>query len=616
VRVPRRIRLSVLALATLVALVVPAWPSVPAEAGPAQVTGITLTELPAEVQLTVLASSPVRYKLVSAQPDWIVMDVEGAELAIPQDALPPARGIVRRIRVGQYLPSVVRIVVELASPAKVRVTAAPDGTALILGILTGTPRASWPIHAQAGILPDDPPAPVGPQGRPAPGAAPAGPVRAQGLPPAPDPASRPLSLELRDAEIADVLSALAKLAGVNIVTDTEVKGKITVRLTNVTFDQALQLILEPNGLAYTRVGNNLIVGKRDKLMRAFVREYRLSNISAKDFVANILPVTGIKKEQVSVDEATNSLFVNAPADDQVKVQALLARVDVPAERSVTRVLKLNYVDAATFLDLLGAKLPDTVTKTAKVDKASNSVVLTATEAQMQTVDAIRAQVDNPLPQVLIDAMVVEVPTDQIKNLGVAWPSTTTFTVNSTGTDNTTGRLSVSVTAPPITPILNTLIQEDKARLLANPRLAVRDGETARMNIGDKIPFQVINAQGVPSVVIIEAGVKLEITPRVNADGFLTVRMHPEVSAIKTPPAPNVPPTISTREADTSLTVKDGSSIVLAGLIQKNETQTTVKVPILGDIPVLGWLFKSTSTNKTDNEVIFVITPHILQKVGS
>ena len=88
-----------------------------------------------------------------------------------------------------------------------------------------------------------------------------------------------------------------------------------------------------------------------------------------------------------------------------------------------------------------------------------------------------------------------------------------------------------------------------------------------------------------------------------------------MSAIKTPPSVGVPPTISTREANSSLTVKDGTPIILAGLIQKNEIKSTVKVPLLGDIPVLGWLFKSVSTDKTDNEIVFVITPHILQKTG-
>jgi type II secretory pathway component GspD/PulD (secretin) len=318
---------------------------------------------------------------------------------------------------------------------------------------------------------------------------------------------------------------------------------------------------------------------------------------------------------VAVDDGTNSVLVVGPIEEQAKVADILARVDNPTQRTVTRVIHLNYIDAAVFVDLMGARLPDSVTKGTKIDKASNSIVLTASAGQMAAVDALLKQVDTPLPQIMVEAMVLEVPTDVTHNLGVSWQTSTPFTINSTG-----GAfpccLSVSISAPAILATLNTLIQQNKSKLLANPRLAVRDGETARMNIGDKIPFQVINAQGVPSVVIIEAGVKLEITPRIGADGNVSVKMHPEVSSIVTAPAPNVPPTIATREADTSLTVKDGTPIVLAGLIQKNDVQTTVKVPLLGDIPIIGWLFKSVSTDHNQNEVIFVITPHILQPVGS
>jgi type II secretory pathway component GspD/PulD (secretin) len=575
------------------------------------VTDVSLSETPTELLVTVSVSGRVEYKLVNVQPNWVVMDIQGARLGMEAGALPLARGTVYKVRVGQFTADVVRVVIELARPTKVVLRTSPDQSAIVIGI----PRAMAQVAAAAQVPPQvtaQAPAP----GQYHPPVAPI-PVVTQAPQPAPSGAGSPrvINLELRDAEIADVLSALARLSGANIVTDTEVKGKITVRLIGVTLDQALQLILEPNGLGYTTIGKNIIVAKKEKLARPLLREYHPVNIAAKDFAAGILPVTGIKKEQVTVDEANNVLFVFGTDDDQAKVRALLARVDTPSERPVTRVIKLDYIDATTFLDLLGAKLPDTVTKIAKVDKASNSVVLTATAAQMQIVDALVGQVDSPLPQVLIESSVVEVPTEEIKNLGVAWPSSTTFNVNFTGTD-ANGHISVSVTAPAITPILNSLIQQNKARLLANPRLAVRDGETGRMNIGDKIPFQVINAQGVPSVVIIEAGVKLEYTPRVNKDGFITLRMHPEVSAIKTPPAPNVPPTISTREADTSLTVKDGTPIVLAGLIQKNETRTTVKIPLLGDIPILGWLFKSESTDKTDNEIIFIITPHLLQRTGS
>jgi type II secretory pathway component GspD/PulD (secretin) len=336
-------------------------------------------------------------------------------------------------------------------------------------------------------------------------------------------------------------------------------------------------------------------------------------MTARDFVLEIFPVTGIKREQVTVDDANNAIFVNGTPDEQAAVADLISQIDVPSELVTTRTVRLSYIDAVSFLDLLVAQMPAAVTKTAKVDKSENAVVLTATAAQMRTVDTLLAQVDIPLPQVLIESSIAEVPSTVVKNLGVAWQTATTFTVSPTGTNPATGNLSISVTAPAITAILNTLIQENKARLLANPRLAVRDGDTARMTIGDKIPFQILNAIGVPSIVILDVGVKLEITPRVNRDGFITLHMHPEVSAITTPASAGVPPTIATREADSFLTVKDGVPIVLAGLIQKTETRTTVKVPLLGDIPVLGWLFKSESLNVVDTEVVFIITPHILPK---
>ncbi|HEX4835148.1 MAG TPA: secretin N-terminal domain-containing protein [bacterium] len=565
-------------LGVAVLLSLTAWHVDPVQAAPTMVTDVTLVETPAELQVAVVASGPVTSRLVDLNPNWIVLDVPDAKLATSWVTRPLLHGIIQGVRVSQHLPGVVRVIVQLSQPAHYHVSASPDRHTMVIGLPT-----------DAG---NDPPPPQ----------------RAQVTPTSP-PSSQLIDLKVRDMEIVDVLSALAKLAHLNIVTDAAVRGRITVQLTGVTVEQALRLILEPNGLGFTMVGNNLIVGTRPIL-----RRYQLANFMAKDFVANILPVTGIRKEQVSVDDANNAIFVNAPAGDQARLQDLISQVDVPSELATTRVIRLNYVDAALFLDLLGARLPDTVTKTAKVDKAGNSVVLTATAAQMALVDSLLGQVDNALPQVLIEASIAEVPTEVIKTLGFAWQTATTFTVSSTGTNSTTGQFSIGVTAPAITTILNTLVQENKARLLANPRLAVRDGETARMTVGDKIPFQIINPVGVASLVILDAGVRLEVTPRVNRDGYLTVKMHPEVSAIATAAAPGVPPTISTREADSSLTVKDGTSIILAGLIQKNETRTTVKVPLLGDIPILGFLFKSESTDVRDTEVVFIITPHILAKI--
>jgi len=585
-----------LSLGVAAALALPAWPASPALAAPATVTGVTLGATPTQVLVTASVSGPVHYQVVDGGTNVAVVDVRDAVLGIPAGTLPLARGPVRQVRVSQFQATVVRVVLDLTRPVKVAASLSADGRALVLGV---------PIAAVS----------AGPAG--APTAIPLPPV-AQTNPavqtsPAP---SGLINLELHDAEIADVLSALAKLSGRNIVTDTDVKGKITVRLLGVTFDQAMQLILQPNGLGYTMVGNNIVVENQAKLQKPFMRAYHLTNISAGDFVTNFLPVTGIKKEQTSVDASNNTVYVVAAADDQAKVRALLDGVDVPEARTVTQVVKLDYIDAATFADLMGSELPDSVVKTAKIDKNSNSIVVTGSAAQIATVEALRQRVDLPLPEVLVEASVVEIPTNETKNLGVQWENPIPFNLTSTGTDSM-GHLAYAVTTPsPITAQLNLLISQSKARLLANPRLAVLDGHTASMNIGSQIPFQVLSAQGVPSVVIINAGVILNITPRVNRDGNITVDLHPEVSSIATPPSNGVPPTINTRFATTSLTVKDGSSIILAGLIQKNETTATVKIPILGDIPILGWLFKEQNTTRDDNEVVFIITPHILPKVGA
>ena len=598
--VPLRGSLRSIALGVMLLFVFATWPVAQAQAAPVKVTGITLKELATQVQMAIVATGPVRYQVRDLNPNWIVVDIPGTSLGMPAGELPIAHGVVKKVRVGEYATDTVRVVVELSQPVRFHVTTSPGNMAVLVVIPT---QAGQPIpeRAEAAQLPLPPAMPSKPApSTPTPVTAPS--------------SSKTINLELRNADIADVLSALAKLANVNIVTDADVTGKITVRLIGVTFDEAMHLILDPNGLGYALVGNNIVVAKKEKLARPVLRQYEVSNMLASQFADSYLPITGINKAQVVVDDNTNSLFIVGTAEDQAKVSDLLARVDLPAERAVTRVIHLSYLDPASFVDLMGARLPASVTGKAKIDKVSNSVVLTASAAQMQIIDGLLGQVDTAIPQVLIESMVVEVPTEETKNLGVAWQTSTPFTITSTG-----GQYpccpQATITSPAVLATLNTLIQQNKSKLLANPRLAVRDGETAKMNIGDKIPFQVINAQGVPSVVIIEAGVQLEITPRINSDGYVTVKMHPEVSSIKTAPAPNVPPTIATREADTSLTVKDGTPIVLAGLIQKNEVQNTVKVPLLGDIPLIGWLFKSVSTDKTDNEVIFVITPHILPKIG-
>src|SRR5437016_5976033 len=386
------------------------WPASQAQAAPVKVTGINLKEVASQLLVAIVASGPVRYQVRDVQPNWIVVDVPGAQLGIPPGEVPVARGLVTKVRVGQFEPNIVRVVLELVQPIRFHLTASRDRAAILLGIPTVVGGQPIPPRAEPTQLPLPPATP--PATAPEPGAA-------VGF-------DQKISLELRNVDITDVLSALAKFAHVNLVTDAGVQGRITVRLTDVTFAEAMHLILDPNGLGFQLIGSNMIVARKEKLTG--IRQHRVMNMLASTFVAGYLtPLTGVAKDKAVVDDATNSFFLLGSDDDQSKVATLLARVDLPVERAITRRVKLNYLDAAEFLDLLTTRLPDAA-KTAKVDKVGNAVILVGSAGQMQILDSFLEQVDTPLSQILIESMVVEVPTEITKSLGVAWPIAETMTL--------------------------------------------------------------------------------------------------------------------------------------------------------------------------------------------
>ncbi|HTD47931.1 MAG TPA: AMIN domain-containing protein, partial [bacterium] len=273
------------------------WPTSQAQAAPVKVTGINLKEVASQLQVAIVASGPVRYQVRDVQPNWIVVDVPGAQLGIPAGEVPVARGLVTKVRVGQFEPTIVRVVLELVQPIRFHLTTSPGRGAILLSIPTIVGGQPIPPRAEPTQLPLPPAAPPAPQ----PGAA-------VGF-------DQKISLELRNVDITDVLSALAKLAHVNLVTDAGVQGRITVRLTDVTFTEAMHLILEPNGLGFQLIGSNMIVARKDKLTA--ISQHRVTNMLASTFVTTYMtPLTGVKKEAAVVDDATNSFFLLGSDDDQ------------------------------------------------------------------------------------------------------------------------------------------------------------------------------------------------------------------------------------------------------------------------------------------------------------
>jgi type II secretory pathway component GspD/PulD (secretin) len=158
--------------------------------------------------------------------------------------------------------------------------------------------------------------------------------------------------------------------------------------------------------------------------------------------------------------------------------------------------------------------------------------------------------------------------------------------------------------------LNTLVQRGHASILAQPRVATLNNREASLLVGEQYPVVTVNQQtGYPTVQTIDVGVRLRLTPTIGADGSITADLHPEYSQIIG--FNNNFPIIANRKLDATLRVHDGETIVLGGLFQDVDSETVTKLPILGDLPVLGGVFRNRARTHTKDEVVFFITPRIL-----
>ncbi|HEV8339438.1 MAG TPA: secretin and TonB N-terminal domain-containing protein [bacterium] len=545
-------RLTFLILAA--ALIITGWPARPAAAAQVLVTSVGVKVFPGVLQIAITGSGSLRFRTstMSSPAHRLLIDIPGARL----DGSVPAvqavnKGSVLRVRAAQFetAPPVVRIVIDLSAPTSWTVTAVtPQVLAARLPI--ATTAAAKPVTAGAEAAANTTGRSVAQA--PAPTPTPIPPVNGGRV---------TITLELRNAELADALSALAKLCGFNIVTDASVKGTITLRLVDVTCDEALRFILDANNLGFRRVGRNLIIMAAEKL--------------------------------APPPEAPEAVIYSIGFADVDKVRAAIA-ASVPGVRVA-------------------------------VDTRANVLIVFGTPAQQEQVQKILAALDIQIPQMVVETRVVDIGTNVLRDLGLNFGTTGGILGMPVGgvvtiTGVFPSNFTIGVTGswfPGFGVFLTALVREGKARVLSAPRVAVVDGNKASVNLGEEVPIPQVDANGRITFTFKPIGVVLEITPRLNKDNIITVAVAPEVSSVieflQTPAGPV--PRIATRKANTTIQVRSGESIVIAGMISAQERVTTVKVPFLGDIPIIGSLFRRTTTDRSESEVIFIITPTVVGAGG-
>ncbi len=405
-----------------------------------------------------------------------------------------------------------------------------------------------------------------------------------------------ISIDFREMAIDDVITSLADQADVDIIKSPEVIGNVTAKLTNVPLSEALTNILSAHGYGYVKSKNMIRVMPLDKMTTL-------------------------------------------------------------AERLVDRVYRITYADVTEVEKALSKFLSDRGSISS--NPGTSNIIITDTESKIKAIDTFIEEIDRITPQILVEVRIYDVTYTENFDWEVAWnvgfnniqgsglnsdgDSSTTGTseIDSTGNgiaaassvtrvknkpfaassfDTVNGgsfRIGLLTDAIDIDIALNMLHKQVAAKLLANPRLLVLDNETARFEIIREIPYTELSdtatggSEALTYTVFKNVGVKLEVTPHVTKDDLVKLKVTPEFGVVVGTTQAGDAPTVDTRLINTTALVRSGQTIVIGGLRKRESSKDIFKTPFLGDLPLIGGLFRQENDEVLTNELIVFITPKIV-----
>ncbi|HEU5360820.1 MAG TPA: type IV pilus secretin PilQ, partial [Candidatus Deferrimicrobiaceae bacterium] len=418
-----------------------------------------------------------------------------------------------------------------------------------------------------------------------------------------------ISLDFKDADLANVFRIIAEVSNLNIITTDDVKGRVSVRLINVPWDQALDIILKSKALGASLEGN----------------------------VLRIAPLSALRAED------------KARLDAKKEVEKLQASLE-----GVIETIPVNYSKAS---DLQG-KIKDLLSEGGKVqiDERTNTIILRDLRKNVEDVKALVATLDTATPQVLIEARIVEVDTNFSRELGVQWGGSWSnggkTQVGVTGIQDTTGiyipgqpLLNTKPFLPPGTPpppnfavnlpaavglgsgggitfgilrdnlrldlSLSALEASGKGKVVSSPKVVTIDNKEAMIEQGTQIPYSTVSASGT-NTQFVDATLSLKVTPHITPEGSVIMKLEAKNDSQGDVGATGQP-AINKKKATTEVLVRDGETAVIGGILQVTRKESQAAVPWLSKIPILGFFFKKDATQSQNRELLIFITPKILKQ---
>ncbi len=389
---------------------------------------------------------------------------------------------------------------------------------------------------------------------------------------------KPITLNFKNTNIKDVFEFLSKLSGINILFDEEVKAQpVTIFVKDVSFQYAMNLLLSTNKLFMKKVSADTIIivpknkAKSDQYQDLQVRTFYINNAKSKEIVNLLRTMLDVKK--VYVNEVVNALTVRDTPDKMKLVEKVIAANDLKEAEVIldVEILEINRTNALqygwNFSPASTTLSVQSVDKTTGVPVAANAAGIALSEI-------------NDLSK---------------KNIFLTLPSV----------------------------VVNLLKQDSDAQTLANPRVRVLNNKKATFHVGERIPIQTSVAQTTAVAGYLptstfdykDVGIKLNIEPMVHLNNTVTLTLKLEISSLEDPlnfGNGQIQYKFGTRTTESVINLRDGETVIIGGMIQDQDRKSAIKVPILGDIPILGKLFASENDGTVKSDILMSITPNIVR----
>jgi type IV pilus assembly protein PilQ len=620
------------------------------------ISSVAITQAPQRASVRVDGEGPLEVHAARVQnPDRLVLDFSGTRLAVHKTVIPGVSAPVRGVRLGQFRPDVARVVIDLTAASPYQISR--DGLSVVVSFETGmqSPAASAPtLKAASEKIREERPAFRYDVSGPHSAAVSSGKLRRISAPrfalpgeltqpsvvlasfggsteparPTPQQAAQqqsgnaaatvansqasasattarytgePISVNLKDVDLKDFFRLIHEISGLNVVLDPAVKGSLTVVLDEVPWDQALDIVLQNNGLDKELSGNVLRIATRDTLKREAETQRDLEKAQAEA----VAPVT------------------------------------------VTRVLSYGKAE----------KMRDTLKKFLSArgdilsDDRSNQLIIRDIPSIIPVVDNLIRQLDRKSQQVEIEGRVVSASRSFAQDIGVQLGFAGTATsgrsfvagapvvgTSSFGGTTPPSPVTVSGSTPPAMPFnvnlaastptsglllahrspnfavdffITAAEAKGVGKLLSKPRVVTQNNEKATVKQGTKIPIQT-TINNTISVQFVDAVLKLEVTPQITAEGTVFMDVLVENTQIDAGiPRVQGVPALNTQSAETKVLVADGGTVVIGGIIVSNQRVDISEVPLLGSLPLIGHLFRRNNIAVTSQELLFFLTPRII-----